>query len=533
MGKIDSLLEQLNTKLKKDSEEIKNRVYEDEPILITASQMKSYTPKKYREMRQMASGGGIYYEPSARIFYEQGKFMEDFEDDYEYKGAFATYFPTYQSMNDLQLRGYFSWRTKLRHGVITKTSTSFAFVYVYELLNLIGADTPELAFEELKGFWKIYRDMDFSIDRYMRMWLKDFVIYYNLDRELLGEITDVSFDEQLAALQNYQDYGSEEFFHIINRLSSYDMEKSRLYKKYPKEVMELVYRVYSEMSEYYAKKNKVNMCEKFFGKKMTERYTVFRSAVFYHREKHEDGFYEVNKNYRYICENGSWSCERFFWQGGKNKKIGAFLKNIDYRLRLALDLKPYLKEVKSTKLAAGIIDREIGEMQAEKNAAAAPKIEIDISKLSGIREMALETQSRLTVDDPGDRVFENPYKPELACHEADDMKIAGNIFAGNVPGDAYDMGDTETGGQAESPENEAGRDSSLLDNNQRRLLICLLNNQPYDSFIREAGVMLSVLVDSINESLFDEIGDTVIEYQNERPSLIEDYTGELKGIFGI
>ena len=34
--------------------------------------------------------------------------MEDFEDDFDYRGEFVRYFPTYQAMNDAQLRGYFS-----------------------------------------------------------------------------------------------------------------------------------------------------------------------------------------------------------------------------------------------------------------------------------------------------------------------------------------------------------------------------------------------------------------------------------------
>ena len=56
------------------------------------------------------------------------KGMEDFEDDFDYHGTFIRYFPNYQAMNDLQLRGYFSWRTKVRRGEVGRTSLSFAFV---------------------------------------------------------------------------------------------------------------------------------------------------------------------------------------------------------------------------------------------------------------------------------------------------------------------------------------------------------------------------------------------------------------------
>ena len=44
--------------------------------------------------------------------------------------------------------------------------------------------------------------------------------------------------------------------------------------------------------------------------------------------------------------------------------------------------------------------------------------------------------------------------------------------------------------------------------------------------------MLSVLVDTINERLFDLFGDTVIIDDGGELALIEDYKDELKGIIG-
>ena len=44
--------------------------------------------------------------------------------------------------------------------------------------------------------------------------------------------------------------------------------------------------------------------------------------------------------------------------------------------------------------------------------------------------------------------------------------------------------------------------------------------------------MASVLVDSINEKLFDHFGDTAVAYDGETPEPLEDYVDELKGIVG-
>ena len=44
--------------------------------------------------------------------------------------------------------------------------------------------------------------------------------------------------------------------------------------------------------------------------------------------------------------------------------------------------------------------------------------------------------------------------------------------------------------------------------------------------------MLSVLVDHINEMLFDDFGDTVILFDGDQPELIEDYVEELRALLG-
>ena len=62
------------------------------------------------------------------------------------------------------------------------------------------------------------------------------------------------------------------------------------------------------------------------------------------------------------------------------------------------------------------------------------------------------------------------------------------------------------------------------------LLCCLLTGESYKP-LTDAGHMLSVLADEINENLYDEFGDTVIE-TNETgiPVLVEDYIDDLKGM---
>ena len=62
------------------------------------------------------------------------------------------------------------------------------------------------------------------------------------------------------------------------------------------------------------------------------------------------------------------------------------------------------------------------------------------------------------------------------------------------------------------------------------LLICLATGESYQPLV-DAGQMLSVLADEINENLYDNFGDTIIEMQDdETPVLIEDYLDDVKGM---
>ena len=62
-------------------------------------------------------------------------------------------------------------------------------------------------------------------------------------------------------------------------------------------------------------------------------------------------------------------------------------------------------------------------------------------------------------------------------------------------------------------------------------LRCLLAGAPYETALREAGRPLSMVVDAINDRLFDRFGDTVLIYDEaERPVIPEDYRDELQGM---
>lgn len=461
------------------------RVYHDEPILIPARQMERFTPPQIREMRKLAKTNGS----DAKVFYEQGRFMESFDDDFSYAGEYVQYFPTYQAMTDAQLRGYFSWRSGLRRGTVERTSLSFAFVHIYELLNGIGVDTPEDGFHALKDFWTAYREFDSRIDSYVAVWLKDYVIYHNLDNALLAGLPDIDADAAVDVLLDYASHSADEVFAALDSLSSYDLANSKFRKLYPDDVAAVVCRVFAAVSEYYNKNPRQSAREKLFGRMCVNPYAMFKSAVFYPRVRQEDRVHAVGPWHKYICKDGVWSCERFVWYGRNNKRIGALLKTVDYLMRRRYGYKSTLQPGKTNKILTGKIEKIIAQYEQDKRDNAPREIAIDVSRLHAIRAAARITQEKLLIEEE---------EPE---------PIAPPV------------------------EETAARNGFGLADHERRLLIRLAHGVDDGEPAAPRGVMLSVLVDRINEKLFDVFNDTVIADAGDGPELIEDYREEVKGMF--
>jgi len=481
-------------------------VYRDEPIpvLRTAAQMAQHTPPRFRQMRRLAQtyGSGVYAYSSAALFCEQGRFMADFEDDFPEHEPFFQYFPTYQAMTDRQLRCYFSWRTQVRRGVIAPTALSYVYVYLYELINQIGVASPQEGYDRLYAFWQEYRVLDAQIDRRVTLWLRDYAVWYGLEPPALQEDTPTA----VMTLLRHDESTPADFCAAVSSLSSYRLENSRFYKLHPDDVDAVVYRVWSALDAYFAAHRKNSLTDRLFGRMYKTPYAMFQSALF-DPPSHPDADYVINALHCYHCHDGQWTQERFFTSHAQSKDAGALLKDIDYQMRQAYGMKSTLKPGDSSKLFRGIIEKELAAWLEERAAAQktaaqqAVRMSIDLSRLQDIRRAALETQQRLIVDDSDAPLYEDA-PPDAPAP----------VEAASVPA--------------------APADTLGLSAEAYRLLQCLLCGRPYADWVRAAGLLVSVLVDAINDTLYDRFGDTVIGYDGDAPAVIEDYIEDLKGLVG-
>ena len=74
--------------------------------------------------------------------------------------------------------------------------------------------------------------------------------------------------------------------------------------------------------------------------------------------------------------------------------------------------------------------------------------------------------------------------------------------------------------------------SDVLDDFQTAVLRLLLEGRSAASLITENLQMPEIVADSINESLFDDIGDNAVDCNDGELSLVEDYIEDISQIIG-
>lgn len=521
MADIDRIIEQVLAASRAKGGRVlsSERTYADEPILVRGSRLASYLPDKVREMRALERSPEARGWTDARLFVEQARLMEDYEDDCPYPGSFLSYFPTYAAMSDRQLRGYFTWRTRVRAGEVVATSASFAYVYLYELLNGVGARAGEEAFRAIEAFWRRYREFEPAMDRYVRPWLVDYVVYHDLDPALARPHLNVEHDRAVAELASAEAraverrpvrgrrapraYGTDpagtaSLLDALDELSTYRPKSARLFRDEPDTLREVCRAVFEELARYYRRNRAQGLTQSLFGTRHPMPHLMFASAVFYPTDRPQDRTCVLDETCSYACSGGIWTCDALHDGGGRSARLGEILRATDRHLRAALAYPHPLKEQGEAKYLAGIIDREVADYLAWRQRNAPVRVEIDLSKLAGIRSAAATTREALLVDE-----------------ERDDPPVVDSV------------GDEE--GSAEpSPPVAPESSAPVLAPDELALVRALLDGVPPTSG------SVDLLVDSINERLFDLLGDTAIEFgATGEPALVEDYADDVRDALGL
>lgn len=481
---------------KTSAEWFRNQVFRDEAIKLTP--VGRDLPEPLLTARRLEKEACHGWQARQDLFLEQARLLVDYEDEYGFETeppppSFASSYPTYQLLSDQRLRCYFSWRTSLRQGNLEPPPADFALLHIFELLNQVGVSDPLDGYHKLEQFRDSCVQTNAYILNRLKYWLKDYAVYYDLDSSLLDDIPQAVFNRSVAALNHAGQTPAEELIEAVRHLAHGWLETSKFYRAQTADMDVVIVRVLRRACEHYASRCKKSMVEQYFGAVGKYRAYPFEGAVFCDPLKRKDYRYTAGEQWEYICENGYWSVVMREMPNGDNRKLRALLKTIDSVMRQQWGFGHPVKAEMKTKWLLQIIHEEVQGLLAEKKAAEERKVTINFGQLTRIRQDAALTQEKLVVEEELD-VPEEPVRPA----EAEPPRL---------------------------PEGEEDAEGGLsLGDAERRLLRCLLYGED-TGWVRAEGLLESVLVDGINEKLYDLFQDCVLD---DSLQVVEDYADDLK-----
>ena len=455
-------------------------------------------PDRLREMGWLYEYGRETPAAKARNFYRQAMFMRDYEDDLPWTGDFNCYFPTYHDMNTRQLRGYFTWRTRLRRGEAQPIPESAAYLYLYELLNGAGAASPRESLEKLREFERLYLDAGFgskAMGANLRRWMLEFAVLKDLPPELARQAADpamMELDSALSALRRPESYLDAEVFSALCLLGGKKLESSPVLGPDPERGKALFANCWRAAAR---GKELFSLC---FGQKTLRRWYPLVNAVYYEQAAQRNREYRLSPCRSCLYRNGLWQVEAYDKANFDKNRLQAFLHECDARLRRYLKTGRSLKENPSDAWVIPYVDEAIREDKKALLEARRAEVRIDLSGLDQIRRDAAVTRESLLTDE------------ERAETEA--------IAAPSAPEPVF------------APEPEPS--GVNLDPTDRALLQALLEGRETGPILRAAHRMPSIAADAVNEAFFDEIGDTVVLCEGDALVLVEDYMEDIQRLLG-
>ena len=450
---------------------------------------------------------------NARIFYEQAVFMKDFEDDYPEQATFSSYFPYYQMLGYKQLRTYFTWRTNVRKGIVKNTSLSYAFLYIYELLNNIGVTDPQDGVNKLLFFWTSLRNYDISVDRYVLRWLKDYHIYYGLPKTFKEFVEEQGLTEYYPELSD-----TENSFELFCAISKYDIRKSKFFTTEKSSFTADCFNFVMDKIQQDFEAAGMHFEDVFFRPKRTITWNPFKDALFYQHINQSDRKVIISENEIYICSNNQWTYSTSITTEKGRRFIGYVMKQMESVLRIItkykfkitanidiMDPETVEKLQKSGLYIDRIVQSAVTEFYRESTKIV---VTVNSDSLARIRQEALETQESLIVEDQTEPASSSVLSAAQSLPDE-------NIFA-------------DTDDQELSPLSDSWTSlKCALTDIESLALAEILSGGNIKKFADDHHVMLEVLADGINEKASDCVGDNILD---DEFAIYEDYENQVKGM---
>ena len=451
-------------------------------------------PQKIWEMMKLYEYGDGSFGQQKKNFIRQGGFMKDFEDDYHGWSGKCTYFsPSYHDLSLSQLRKYFTWRTAVRKGIFTPVEPPFAYLYIYELLCGIGTGSPEESFRRLEDFDKNFPDVsDYGsggklLQKDLKQWMFDYAVIHRLPLETVKRYLApfmLASDTYLAVLRDPASKKDDEIFLALSFFAEKDLFQSPIVAENGSRGKHLFAELWKCVSAKYNECG-LDFFTECFGQIYTIKWHPLFNALYHDEYSGPDKECRIDECRRYFCRNGVWYEEYYEKMMFDKEKFCALLHEGERVFRKYLKLGRTLRQRPDETWATQYAEAVVAADKKAEAEAKRPKINIDLSGLDKIRSDAALTRESLLTED----------------------EIEKETASGTVPGN---------------------EENGLLDKIHTEILRNLLKTGSADEYIKAAHLMPSVVADTINAALFDEIGDNILECDGKTIKIVEDYVEEVE-----
>ena len=519
--------------------------------------------------------------------YSGNKFIQDMhtyankEEAIAQFEPFSAYWPTYSNMNHRQQTWYFYWRSQVRNGNYPDTDISYIFIHVYELLNGVGWEVPQNGYEQITKLWSEYQERFPKLNYYLFDWAFDFAQLYNLEHDLslYSKYLPVHPSPKIDILieKHSEEVPLKLTFSLIDVLCDYSLVNSKFYQDGHQSLMqEAIPRIISLADAALRKKTNKGILSTY-GPNRTKKqqYYLFQCAI--HPEANNETLisvkaYSSNQRLReYINQLVRYS-----------ENVLRTLYNCRGRLRgVTLDEE-------MSKLIKSFLTKEYNPIPLNNTLIEKNKLTLNFDSINELREQSNAVRIALQVDEPNtimskelltdikevtaiyisltseaQQVLTHLYKSNWTCEQitvAEPLTSEINKLAERYIGcdllvkenniitveeDYRDELDYIFNNSPQIPQKHVSStfDLSLLAPNMKEfietlapeqeevLYIVLTQENPQDKLNQIAETYMTmpqIIVDDINETAIQVLGDIIIDAMGSNPQVLDEYAVSLK-----
>jgi len=408
---------------------------------------------------------------------------------------YYSYLPQYSQLTSSQKSYYFYWRGEVRRGRYIKTDYSYLYLLVYEIINLPDLVPPESGLLQLINLWREYRSSLPRIDFYFSIWVRDYCLVHRLPLPI-ERLSDFIFDIVAASsfkefyLSYFSGVGDSGLVSMLAYLSDYDYRRGKFADGNPsadserRERQRIMYRTHmtGAMSELLKNAADIFNSSGVDGNTAVLRCDAFPNSLCTHTVK-----CMLEIEYYPIAEAKA-----------ERRGITAAVRYAENRMRAIMGVKSRLSVVGLPDSYKEVLDGYFDALERQERKT---------------RERELEPEY--------ERLYYAPSE-ELSMHSADEIEALSWDTTAKLVVDDMEA-EPEAIALKETLTSPCKTDNSYgLDAEDISFIAELLDDNA--AICADTGAM----IDRINEAFADGFGDIIIEFDDDRYRIIEDYREDVK-----